>query len=104
MNKRRDRLPRVEPIGRYLWTLGALLLLLALSAASALLNLGALNTVLSIGISIAKTVLVMAIFMHESEARNLTRVVSALGFIWLAILIALTLSDFLTRAEVPAPW
>jgi cytochrome c oxidase subunit 4 len=95
---------KVQAVGRYLWTLTALLLLLALSTGTALLRLGTLNTVLSLGVSIAKTLLVMAIFMHESEARNLTRLISALGFIWLAILIGFTLSDFLTRAPVPPPW
>jgi caa(3)-type oxidase subunit IV len=46
----------------------------------------------------------MTVFMHETEARNLTRLVSALGFVWLAMLITLSLFDFLTRAPVPAPW
>jgi cytochrome c oxidase subunit III len=36
--------------------------------------------------------------------RNLTRLTSALGFIWLAMLLALSLLDFLTRAVLPAPW
>jgi caa(3)-type oxidase subunit IV len=46
----------------------------------------------------------MAVFMHETEARSLTRIVSALGFVWLAILITLSLTDFLTRVPVPPPW
>jgi caa(3)-type oxidase subunit IV len=48
--------------------------------------------------------LVMAVFMHETEARSLTRIASALGFVWLAILITLALTDFLTRVPVPPPW
>jgi cytochrome c oxidase subunit IV len=94
----------VTPLRRFLWVLAALLTLLALSAGSALLKLGAFNTVLNLGISVAKTLLVMAVFMHETEARRLTRLASALGFVWLAMLIALTLLDFLTRWHVPAPW
>lgn len=96
--------PQVTPVRHYLWTLAALLTLLALSAGSALFKLGALNSVLNIIISITKTLLVMAIFMHETHARRLTRLVSAVGFVWLAILIGLTLSDFLTRTKIPAPW
>jgi caa(3)-type oxidase subunit IV len=46
----------------------------------------------------------MAVFMHETGARNLTRLTSALGFIWLAMLLALTLFDFLTRTPLPPPW
>lgn len=96
--------PHVTPRPRFLWVLAALLALLALSAGSALLRLGAFNSVLNLGISVAKTLLVMAVFMHETEARKLTRLASALGFVWLAMLIALTLLDFLTRARVPPPW
>jgi cytochrome c oxidase subunit IV len=96
--------PRVTPMRRYLWVLAALLALLALSAGGALLKLGTFNTVLALGVSAAKTFLVMAIFMHESEARRLTRIAAALGFVWLAILISLALTDFMTRVPVPPPW
>ncbi|MGH8137565.1 MAG: cytochrome C oxidase subunit IV family protein [Steroidobacteraceae bacterium] len=94
----------ITPVGRYLWVLAALLTLLALSAGSALLKLGSFNTVINLGISVMKTLLVMTVFMHETEARNLTRMTSALGFVWLAMLIGLALFDFMTRAPVPAPW
>jgi cytochrome c oxidase subunit IV len=96
--------PRVTPLRRYLWALAALLELLTLSAGAALVKLGVLNTVIALGVSVAKTLLVMAIFMHESEARRLTRIAAALGFVWLAILIGLALTDFLTRVPVPPPW
>ena len=42
--------------------------------------------------------------MHETEARRLTRIASALGFLWLAMLIGLALTDYLTRVPVPPPW
>lgn len=96
--------PRVTPVHRYVWVLAALLTLLAVSAGTALLKLGPFNTVLNLGISVLKTLLVMSVFMHETEARNLTRLTSALGFIWLAFLLSLSLLDFLTRGTVPAPW
>lgn len=81
-----------------------MLTLLALSAGSALLKLGSFDTVIDLAISVLKTLLVMAVFMHETSARNLTRLTSSFGFIWLTMLIALTLFDFLTRVYVPAPW
>jgi len=90
-------------VGRYLWVLTALLILLAISAGSALIKLGPFNTAINLGISVMKTLLVMTVFMHETEARNLTRLTSALGFVWLAMLIGLALFDFLTRVPVPAP-
>lgn len=96
--------PEVTPVSRYLWILVALLALLALSAGSALIRMGAFNTVINMGVSVAKTLLVMAVFMHETKARNLTRMASALGFIWLAMLIGISLTDFLARVPVPPPW
>lgn len=96
--------PEVTPVSRYLWVLAALLTLLALSTGSALFKLGSFNTVINMGISVAKTLLIMVIFMHETQARRLTRMASALGFLWLALLIGLALADFLTRIPVPAPW
>ena len=96
--------PLTMPVRHYLWVLVALLALLSLSAGSSLFKLGMLNSILNFGVSIAKTLLVMAVFMHETEARSLTRIASALGFVWLAILITLSLTDFLTRVPVPRPW
>jgi len=92
------------PLKHFLWVLAALLTLLGISAGSAEFKLGALNTVISLGISVTKTLLVMLVFMHETEARALTRLASALGFIWLSMLIGLALFDVLTRSSVPAPW
>lgn len=102
--KRNSDTPEVTPVSRYLWVLAALLCLLALSAGSALIKLGVLNTIVNMGVSVAKTLLVMAIFMHETKARKLTRMASALGFIWLAMLIGFALTDFLSRVPVPPPW
>lgn len=96
--------PPLAPVRRYLWTASLLLLLLALTAGAARLHLGAFNTPVALAVSIAKTLLVMAVFMHEAGARRLTQIASALGFIWLTILIGLMLADFLTRANVPPPW
>ncbi|HEY6927258.1 MAG TPA: hypothetical protein VI653_27525 [Steroidobacteraceae bacterium] len=94
----------MTPVKHFIWVLVALLLLLALSAGSALIKLGTFNTVLNIGVAVMKTLLVMTVFMHETEARALTRLVSACGFIWLTMLISLALFDIVTRSPVPAPW
>ena len=101
---RNSKAPHVMSVSHYLWVLAALLTLLALTAGSALFKLGVFNTVINMGVSVAKTLLVMLIFMHETEARALTRLASVLGFVWLALLIGLTLADFVTRMPVPAPW
>jgi cytochrome c oxidase subunit 4 len=48
-------------------------------------------------IAFGKALLVALIFMHLRYSRRLMRVVVAAGLFWLGILIALTMSDYLTR-------
>jgi cytochrome c oxidase subunit 4 len=79
-------------------------LLLLASALSALVPLTYWNSIINLAISCIKTLLVMLFFMHETEAKRLTRTTSALGFLWLALLIGLSLTDFLGRVPIPAPW
>lgn len=87
-----------------LGVLVALLILLLLSAGSALLSLGAFNTVANLGIAAAKVALVMVFFMRLRSSSPLVRIVSLAGFAWLSMLIVLSVADFLTRTPLPAPW
>lgn len=75
----------------------ALLLLLAVTIAVAYLDLGALNPVLAVGIASVKAFLVILFFMGVRHSDRLTRVFVAAGFLWLALLIGLTLTDYFTR-------
>jgi|SRR5882672_4047288 len=59
-------------------------------------DLGALNTVAALTIAVFKAVLVMLFFMHVRHTRLAWAVVAG-SVLWLAILLALTMSDFLTR-------
>ena len=59
-------------------------------------DLGALNTVAALTIAVLKAVLVMLFFMHVRHTRLAWTAVAGSVF-WLAILLALTMSDFLTR-------
>jgi caa(3)-type oxidase subunit IV len=94
----------VHPVARHLLVLAALLVLLAVSAGSALLPLGRFNPAINMAVSVLKTLLVMAVFMHQSESRTLTRIIAATGFVWLAFLFCLALADYLTRVPLPPPW
>jgi len=47
--------------------------------------------------------LVALFFMHVLYSTKLTKVVVVGGLFWLALLIFLTLSDFLTRGWLPFP-
>ncbi len=82
----------------------ALMALLALTAGSALVHLGWLNVTINLAISVAKTLLVAAFYMHLRNREPWLRVVAATGVVWLAMLIGLGLADYLTRVELPSPW
>jgi cytochrome c oxidase subunit 4 len=96
--------PRPPTLGSNLWALIALLVLLGLSAGSALLELGPVNTVANLGIAVAKALLVLTIFMRLKTDNALLRIVAGVGFAWLAVMIALSLADVLTRTPLLAPW
>jgi cytochrome c oxidase subunit 4 len=63
------------------------------------IDLGRLNAIAALSIAVFKGTLVVLYFMHVRYSSKLTWVFVLAGFFWLAILIAFTLSDFLTR-----PW
>ena len=96
--------PRPPSLGSNLWTLLALLVLLGLSAGSALLRLGPFNTVTNLGIAVIKALLVLTIFMRLKTDNALLRIVASAGFAWLAVMIALALADVLTRTPLLVPW
>jgi cytochrome c oxidase subunit 4 len=64
----------------------------------AFIDLGALNTVLALAIAVFKAVLVVLFFMHVKYSTRLTWAVVLGSVFWLGILLALTLSDYVTRA------
>jgi cytochrome c oxidase subunit IV len=82
----------------------ALMALLAVTVGSALVHLGSLNVVINLSVSVAKTLLVATFYMHLRSREPWLRVVAAAGVVWLAMLIGLSLVDYLTRTELPSPW
>ena len=60
-------------------------------------DLGAFNTVAALTIAVFKAVLVVLFFMHVKYGTRLTMVTVVGGIFWLGILLALTMSDYLTR-------
>jgi cytochrome c oxidase subunit 4 len=82
----------------YYTIFGALLVLTGLTVAAANVQIGeTLGTVVALTIAVTKATLVILYFMHVRYSPRLTWVVIASGFLWLFILIGLTLSDYLTR-------
>jgi cytochrome c oxidase subunit 4 len=74
-----------------------LMVLLAITAASAFLPLGWGNLAVNLAIAGAKTVLIGLVFMRLAGSPALLRLVVGAVFLWLAILFTLSLADFLTR-------
>jgi cytochrome c oxidase subunit 4 len=88
----------------YLLIFGGLIALTALTVFTATrLNLGVLNAPIALLIAATKAALVLLFFMHVLYSTRLTWVVALSGLAWLAILIALTFSDYVTRQTLPVP-
>jgi cytochrome c oxidase subunit 4 len=96
----------VVPVRVYVGVFLALLALTGLTTWVAYFDIGAMNTVAALAIAVTKMLLVILFFMHVKYSSGLTRVIILAGFFWFAILVALTLSDELTRhwTPSPAPW
>jgi cytochrome c oxidase subunit 4 len=87
----------VPPARTYVLVWVALMCLLLLTLGSAFVPLGALNSAVNLAIAVAKALLVVFFFMHLRTGHYVLRLVAAAGFFWLAILIGLSLTDFLVR-------
>ncbi len=93
----------VVPVRIYLGVFAALLTLTAITTAAAFVDLGPFNNVVALGIAVLKAALVVLIFMHVKYSPRLVPLVVVAGCFWLAILIVLTLTDYLTRGWLQVP-
>jgi cytochrome c oxidase subunit 4 len=87
----------IVPIKVYAIIFIVLLILTATTCAVSFINLGRLNAIVALVIAFGKALLVALFFMHLRYSLRLMQVVVASGLFWLGIMIALTMSDFLTR-------
>lgn len=71
--------------------------LLVLTWGAAELDLGEWNVVVALTIAVAKMLLVVLIFMQVRYSAKLIWIYVAAGFFWLAFLVTLTMTDYLTR-------
>ena len=92
----------VLPVRTYVLVFLALMALTAVTVAAAFVDMGPLNSVVALTIAVVKAVLVILIFMHVRYATRLTWLVVAGAFFWLAILLFITLGDYLTRGFLQA--
>lgn len=74
-----------------------LLILTGLTTAVAFIDMGRFNLVVALVIAVCKMLLVVLFFMHAKYSQTLTKLVIIAAFLWLGIMVTLTLSDEATR-------
>lgn len=89
----------------YLAIFGALMVMTALTVAAAYFDLahvwGPLNAIVALTIACVKATLVVLYFMHVRYSSRLTQIIVVAGIFWFIILIAFTLTDYMTRSGWP---
>jgi cytochrome c oxidase subunit IV len=79
----------------------ALMFFTVLTVVVAYFDLGRANVFIALSIAVIKATLVVLFFMHVRWSSRLTMVFVVAGIFWLFIMVALTLSDYLTRPTSP---
>jgi cytochrome c oxidase subunit IV len=88
----------VDSIKTYSAVWIVLLVLTAVTTAVAYVDLGPFSVVVALVIAFCKMLLVALFFMHIRHSTRLTRLVVAGALVWLAIMLAFTMADIMTRA------
>jgi cytochrome c oxidase subunit 4 len=81
----------------------ALMFLLLATVIAAFFDSGWISLAIALGIAVCKALLIVLFFMHVRVSSRLTWIFAGAGFFWLGILIALAMSDYLSRGWLPGP-
>jgi cytochrome c oxidase subunit IV len=81
----------------------ALMVGTAVTVAVTYVDLGMLNTPVALAIATTKAMLVILFFVHLKDNPKLIKVTFGAAFFFFAILVAHTLSDYLTRGQMGMP-
>jgi len=84
----------------YLLVFASLMVLTVVTVAASRYDFGAGNTVVALAIAVLKASLVVLFFMHVKYSGRLVQLMVAAAFLWLALLISGSLSDYVTRGRV----
>ena len=93
----------IMPVKTNLLVFAGLIALLIATVVAAQFDLGVFSIVIALTIAGAKALLIILYFMHVRFSSRLAWVFAASGFIWLAILITFTLSDYMSRGWFGLP-
>lgn len=95
----------IVPLKYYFGVFAALMVFTALTVFVARFPLeqywGPLNIIVAMTIAVIKATLVVLIFMHVKWSSRLTQVIIISGIFWLVVLLAFTMSDYLSRRGWP---
>ena len=89
--------PHIVTPKTYVLIWAALMLLLFVTLGLAMLNLSPFNVALALTIAVTKMLLILLYFMHVKFSSRLTWLFAGAGFLWLLIMITLTMTDYLAR-------
>jgi cytochrome c oxidase subunit 4 len=89
---------RIVQPGTYIVVYIALLIFTGVTVGAAFVDLHILNPIIAVGIACLKAMIVILFFMHVIFQSKLIKMTVAAGFFTFLILIAMTLSDYMSRA------
>lgn len=101
MKHEQEHTTHVVPLTIYFAVFLTLLIFTGLTVWASYKDFGPLGTIIAVTIAVIKATLVILYFMHLRYSDRLTWVVVIAGFVWLAILLGITLSDYYTRDWIP---
>jgi cytochrome c oxidase subunit IV len=87
----------ISPKSTYYTIFGTLMVMTAVTVIVAYVNLGLLNFPVALTIAIFKATLVILFFMHAKYSSRLTKLVVSGAFFFLFVLLALTMTDYMSR-------
>ncbi len=93
------------PLKIYYRVFAALMVLTALTVGVAFVDMGVMNTYVAVAIAVVKATMVLLFFMHVKYSSRLIWLFASAGFVWLLIMFAFTMSDYIGRTwfEQPIP-
>ena len=89
----------VVPPGVYAAIITTLAILTVITVKAAYVDLGRFNIVVALVIATIKATLVVLFFMHAKYVPRRTKLVIMAGIFWLALLLFMTLSDYVSRVD-----
>ena len=87
----------IVPIRIYLIVFAVLMGLTSVTIFVSYHDWGPLNNVVALTIAVTKATLVILYFMHVRYSPSITKLVAAGSFLWLIILLSMTMADYISR-------